>query len=490
MNPVIPLRILSVASELYPLVKTGGLADVAGALPLALHRQGMAVRSLIPGYPAVLHRLDDAQPVHVFDHLFGGPARLLAATAATGLDLLVLDAPHLYDRPGNPYRRESGEDWPDNAPRFAALSRVAAEIGRGCLPSFVPDILHAHDWQAGLAPAFLHYAGGKRPGTVMTVHNLAFQGSFPPWLLGELGLPPQAYAIDGVEYYGGIGFLKAGLWAADRITTVSPSYALEIQTDSGGMGLGGLLRQRAGVLSGILNGVDEAVWDPATDPHLAATFTPLTAGTARAANKAALQRHFGLPMDPQRMVFGVISRLEWQKGLDLLLDCLPALLESGAQLVLLGAGDPGLQAGFVAAQQAHAGRVGVRIGYDEALAHQIQAGSDAILVPSRFEPCGLTQLCALHYGAMPVVARVGGLADTVIDANEAALAAGVATGLQFQPGSSDHLAEAIRRATALWRDRAVWQRLQENGMLAPVGWDGPAHRYAALFQGLIEERNR
>jgi len=483
-----PLRVLSVASELYPLIKTGGLADVAGALPLALRHEDMDVRTLIPGYPAVLHRLDDAQPVHSFDNLFGGQARLLAATAAMGLELLVLDAPHLFDRPGNPYRRESGGDWPDNPQRFAALSRVAADIGLGALPSFVPDILHAHDWQAGLAPAYLHYAGGPRPGTVMTVHNLAFQGGCPPSLLGELGLPPHAYAIDGVEYYGGIGFLKAGLWAADRITTVSPSYALEIQTDAGGMGLGGLLRTRAGVLSGIINGIDEDVWNPATDPHLAATYTPATCATTRAVNKVALQQRQGLEVDPRRMLFGVVSRLEWQKGLDLLLDRIPALLELRAQLVLLGAGDPGLQAGFLAAQQANPGRIGVTIGYDESLAHQIQAGSDALVVPSRFEPCGLTQLCALHYGAVPVVARAGGLADTVIDANEASLAAGVATGLQFQPDSGDQLAAALGRAAALWHDRPAWQRLQQNGMAAPVGWTGPARHYAALFRALAEER--
>ena len=483
-----PFRVLSVASEAYPLIKTGGLADVAGALPLALHREDITVRTLLPGYPAVLQRLEDAQPVHAFDSLFGGSARLLAATTGTGLDLLVLDAPHLYDRPGGPYRRDSGGDWPDNAQRFAALGRVAADIGLGCLPSFVPDILHAHDWQAGLAPAYLRYADRRGPGTVMTVHNLAFQGGFPASLLSQLGLPPAAFAVEGVEYYGGIGFLKAGLWAADRITTVSPGYAQEIQTDAGGMGLGGLLRDRSSVLSGILNGIDEDVWNPATDPHLAVPFGPEDCVAGHAANKAALQQRCGLSADPGRPLFGVISRLEWQKGLDLLLDALPALLAAGAQLVLLGSGDPGLQNGFVAAQQAHPDRIAVTIGYDEPLAHQIQAGSDALLVPSRFEPCGLTQLCALRYGAVPVVARVGGLADTVIDANEAALSIGVATGVQFPPGSSGALGAAIVRTAGLWRDRAVWHRLQRNGMAAPVGWAGPARRYAALFRALAEER--
>ena len=482
-----PIRVLSVASEIYPLVKTGGLADVVGALPGALRREDVAVHTLVPGYPGVLQRLDSPQPVRNLDHLFGGPARLLAATTQ-GLDLLVLDAPHLFDRPGGPYQSATGMDWPDNALRFAALGRAAAEVGHGRLPGFLPDIVHAHDWQAGLALAYLHYAGGRRPGLVMTVHNLAFQGQFPADLLPVIGLPPESYAVDGVEYYGSIGFLKAGLWCADRITTVSPGYALEIQTDAGGMGLGGLLRTRAGVLSGILNGIDDTVWNPGADPYLARTYDAATAAAGHAANKAALRQRFGLDPGAERPLFGVVSRLEWQKGLDLLLDCLPALLATGAQLVLLGSGEPRLQAGFLAAQQAHPERIGVTIGYDEALAHQIQAGSDAILVPSRFEPCGLTQLCALRYGAVPVVARVGGLADTVIDANEAALAAGVATGIQFHPPSQERLAAALERTATLWRDQPAWLRLQQNGMAAPVGWTRPARQYADLFRRLLHER--
>jgi starch synthase len=481
-----PMQVLSVASEAFPLVKTGGLADVVGALPAALRRHDMRVRTLLPGYPAVLAALVDAQATGLRD-LFGGPARVLAGVAA-GLDLLVLDAPHLFDRPGSPYHQQPGVDWPDNALRFAALGRAAAQIGIGGLAGWQPDIVHAHDWQAGLAPAYLHYAGGRRPGTVMTVHNLAFQGQFPAGLLAVLGLPASAYAVDGVEYYGSIGYLKAGLWAADRITTVSPSYALEIQTDTGGMGLGGLLRSRAATLSGIRNGIDETVWNPAGDPFLPARFDAASCAAERPRNKAALQQRFGLAPDPAALLFGVVTRLEWQKGGDLLLDCLPTLLEIGAQLVLLGSGNAGLQAAFQAAQHAHPDRIGVTIGYDEALAHQIQGGSDAILVPSRFEPCGLTQLCALHYGALPVVARVGGLADTVVDANQAALEAGVATGVQFHPATAEALSAALRRVAALWREPDLWQRLQRNAMAAPVGWQGPAAQYAALFRALAAQR--
>ncbi len=480
------MRVLSVASEVFPLVKTGGLADVVGALPGALAPLGVKVRTLVPGYPAVVAKLERAKPMHRFGALFGGEARLLAA-AVGDLDLLVLDAPHLYDRPGNPYVDGSGRDWPDNAERFGALSKVAAEIGMGLLPRYRPHVVHAHDWQAGLAPAYLHYWGKGRPGTVMTVHNLAFQGRFPADMLGILGLPASALSVEGVEYYGGIGFLKAGLGLADRITTVSPTYAAEIATAEGGMGLGGLIRGRADVLSGILNGIEETVWDPATDPHLDAK----PSGTSlkwRRRNKEALASRFGLSASGGRLLFGVISRLSEQKGLDLLLAALPQLLALDADLVVLGSGDAALEQAFRSAAAGAPGRVGVVIGYDEALAHLIQGGSDALLVPSRFEPCGLTQLCALRYGSVPVVARVGGLADTVIDANEMALAAGVATGVQFAPVAREPLEHALRRTAGLWLQPKAWQQMQANGMAADVGWRRPAQQYAALYRSVLAER--
>ncbi|MFH5925568.1 glycogen synthase GlgA [Roseomonas xinghualingensis] len=479
------MRVLSVASECFPLIKTGGLADVVGALPAALAPEAVAVRTLLPGYPEVIARAGAAGPIHVFDDLFGddlfgGPARLLAVRMA-GLDLLILDAPHLYARPGGPYSDPQGRDWPDNPRRFAALSWAAAEIGRGALPGWVPQVVHAHDWQAGLAPAYLHYGAAARPGTVFTVHNLAFQGQCDASLLSALRLPREAWNIDGVEYYGSIGTLKAGLRLSDRITTVSPTYAREITTPAEGMGLDGLLRARSGVLHGILNGIDEAAWDPARDPHLAA---PFDAGhlEGRETNRMALRARMGLDGAPEALVVGVVTRLTGQKGMDLLLEALPALLGHGMSLALLGAGEPRLEAGFQAAAAAHPGRIGIRIGYDESLAHLIQGGCDALLVPSRFEPCGLTQLCALRYGALPVVARVGGLADTVIDANEAALAAGVATGVQFAPTTGPALESALARLAALWRDRGVWATTQANALHAPVGWARSAARYAALYR--------
>jgi starch synthase len=357
---------------------------------------------------------------------------------------------------------------------------MAAEIGQGALPSFVPDILHAHDWQAGLAPAYLHYANGPRPGTVMTVHNLAYQGKFPHEMLDTFGLPAQSFTIHGVEYYGTISFLKAGLQFADRITTVSPTYAIEIQGDEGGMGLGGLLRERTRVLSGILNGIDISVWNPETDPHIAARFSAKEL-ESRAANKAALQRRLGIDPSPDALLLGVISRLSWQKGLDLLLENLPTISNEGMQLALLGSGDPDLQDRYQAASRANVGRIAVLVGYDEALAHLIQAGADALVVPSRFEPCGLTQLCALRYGAVPIVSGVGGLADTVIDLERTDSAGGATTGFKFGPVTAENLAGALRRASNSFHDRHTWRGLQHNGMSTDVSWRHRASQYAALY---------
>lgn len=479
------LHVLSVASEAYPLVKTGGLADVVGALPHALAAEGIAVRTLVPGYPAVLAALGDATVVHAYDALMGGPVRVLAGRHA-GIDVLAIEAPHLYRRTGNPYVDAQGKDWSDNALRFAALARVGADIGRGAIARYRPDVVHAHDWQAGLTPAFLHYGDGPRPKTVMTVHNLAFQGQFPVALLPAIGLPPESFSVEGVEYYGGIGFLKAGLALADHITTVSPTYAAEIRSTENGMGLDGLLRLRSSAVSGILNGIDTAVWDPARDERIAATFD-IKRIKARAVNKAALQARLGLDLDPDALLIGVVSRLTWQKGMDLLHEVLPRLVHRGAQLALLGAGDAALESGFASAAREHAGRVAAMIGYDEGVAHAIQAGSDALLVPSRFEPCGLTQLCALRYGALPVVARTGGLADTVIDANEMALAAKAGTGVVFSPVTADALTAAIERTATLWSDRTTWRSLQRRAMATDVSWARPAAKYAALYRSLAAD---
>lgn len=477
------LQVLSVASEFYPFVKTGGLADVAGALPAALAREHVQLRTLLPAYPALRQALDTTPVLDLWD-LPGGPANVLQATSPSGAELLLLDAPQLFDRPGNPYHGPNGREWPDNPLRFASLARAADHLGRGALPGFTPDIVHAHDWQAALAPAYLALSGGNRPRTVLTIHNIAFQGVFPASLLSALHLPPESFKVEGVEFHDQVGFLKAGLYYADKITTVSPSYAREIQSVPEGNGLEGLLRTRGADLVGILNGLDTKVWDPGGDPNLPQRYdADEPAGKALA--KRALQMQLGLAQDPTSLVFAVISRLTDQKGLDLVLEALPAIRAHGGQLALLGTGEPGLERGFRAAALADPKSIGVRIGYDEKLAHIIQAGADAILIPSRFEPCGLTQLAGLRYGTLPVVTRVGGLGDTIIDANEAAMADGVATGFVAQTASSAALEATLARVFALWDDQDAWLSMRSRAMTRRVGWAGPARRYRALYDGLL-----
>ncbi|MBJ6122151.1 glycogen synthase GlgA [Sphingomonas mollis] len=476
------MRVLSVASEAYPLIKTGGLADVVGALPAALADQDVATTTLLPGYPALAPTMAAGCAIHEWPDLFGTEARLIEA-GLDGHPLLILDAPALFDRDGGPYGDATGRDWDDNWRRFAALARAAADIADGAVKGHRFDILHAHDWQAGLAPAYVR-ALGAPVKTVMTVHNIAFQGRFDLSLFPALGLPDWMASIHGVEYYDGISYLKAGLQAADAITTVSPTYAREIRDPAFGMGLEGLIASRAADVSGIVNGIDPAVWNPATDAALPAPYTADTLAD-RAANRAAVDDRFGLaPGDGP--IFTVVSRLTWQKGMDVLAAILDDLVAAGGRLALLGSGDRPLEAAFLAAADRHPGRIGVRIGYDENLSHLLQGGADAILIPSRFEPCGLTQLYGLAYGCVPVVARTGGLADTVVDANEAALAAGVATGIVHDGVTPDALLHAIRRAIALHAQPDAWKRLQTNGMNADFSWRESGRRYARLYHDLME----
>lgn len=481
------MQVLSVASEFFPLIKTGGLADVAGALPGALAAEHVEMRTLLPGYPSVLGSPARSTAVATFDDLFGGKATLRATDhSSNAAPLLILDAPHLYDRPGNPYLGKDGRDWPDNHFRFAALSWIASRIGLGLIEGWRPDVIHGHDWQAGLTPVYLQ-GEAARPATLLTIHNLAFQGIFRADLLEPLRLPPASYSIEGVEYYGQISFLKGGLTTSDHLTTVSPTYAREICTPSFGAGLDGVLRQRRGVLTGITNGIDTEIWNPETDANITAHYGSATL-EAKTANKAALQQRFGLHADGKALLFCVVSRLTSQKGFDLLLGALPSILGSGGQLCLLGSGDAGLEAAYLAAARAHPGQIGVVFGYDEALAHKMQAGADAIIIPSRFEPCGLTQLYGLRYGTLPIVARVGGLADTVIDANQAALLDGVATGFQFRADDAADLQIALERAFALYADAEAWRAVQRHAMGRKVDWSVAAKTYAALYRRIADER--
>lgn len=479
------MRVLSVTSEAAPLIKTGGLADVAGALPAALAAHGVAVTTLLPGYPKVMASLGKVRAVHKWDDLLGTPARLVKGALAGGHLLLALDAPALFAREGGPYADAAGRDWEDNWRRFAALARAAADLAGGAVKGQRFDLVHAHDWQTGLTPAYLAFGGVAVP-SVMTIHNMAFQGYFPAEVFPALGLPPAAWSVDAVESYGGVGFLKAGMQLASAITTVSPTYAREIRSVEFGMGLEGIVLARSNRVHGILNGIDTAEWNPATDAHLAARFTPGKLAE-RTKNKRALEQEFALePGDGP--LFIIISRLTWQKGMDLLPDVLDHLVGIGGRLALLGKGDAAIEAALHHAAARHPGRVSVRIGYDEALAHRMQGGGDAILIPSRFEPCGLTQLYGLAYGCIPVVARTGGLADTVIDANPAALAAGVATGVQMNTANPEALAMAVSRTVELYADARTWKRVQTNAMKADFSWSASGGTYAALYRQLIEEQ--
>jgi starch synthase len=478
--------VLHVVSELYPFAKTGGLADVAAALPAALRDASVDARVIVPGYPAMLDALQTADSVWRSEDLFGGgPARLLSGfLAGTEVPAHVLDCPGLYRRPGGPYQDGSGRDFPDNARRFAALGWVAAELAFFSAEKWRVDVLHSHDWQAGLAIAYAKLRGKGRNACVATIHSLAYPGSFPRELLHELGLPPEAYAIEGVEFFGRLSFLKAALHYADRITTVSPTYAREIQEDGLGGGFEGLLRARSANVSGILNGVDYRHWDPATGLHLPRRYDAKDL-RGKAFCKAALEKRLGLVANPHAPLYGVVSRLVWQKGIDWVIQILPWLVSRGARLAVLGSGDPALASALQDLARAHPDHVAVTLGYDESLSHLMQAGSDGLLVPSRTEPCGLTQLYALRYGTPPIVRRTGGLADTVVDATETAKRARAATGFSFDAATAAGLKGALERALDSYDNSLEFRQIQRAGMKADFGWEGPAQRYAALYEELV-----
>ncbi len=477
------MRILHVVSEAYPLVKTGGLADVAGALPAAQRRLGLDARLLIPAYPDALRRLDpEGPPVELGELLAGtGTARLLPGRMpGSGVPVWLLACPSLYQRPGGLYLDARGRDWPDNHLRFGLLGRAAARLADPDAPAgWRCEIVHAHDWHAGLAPAYLALRPGSRPATVMTVHNFFFSGKFALAAAALLGLPGACVQPEGVEFYGSLSFLKAGLYYADRITTVSPTYAREIQTPEGGMGFDGLLRKRSAHLRGILNGIDEELWDPARDPLLAAPFDAQQI-EEKATNKAALQRGLDLSESPRTFLAGVVGRLTEQKGIDLVVAALPELLGLGAQVAVLGSGDRVLERALAKAARTHPGRVAVRIGYDESQAHRFQAGCDLFLMPSRFEPCGLTQMQAMRYGTPPLARRTGGLADTVVDVSEW----GRGTGFLFEEISPEALVASFRRARERYSARKTWRSLQRRCMVQRFSWEVSARRYQELYQEL------
>ena len=473
-----PLRILFVTSECTPLSKTGGLADVSAALPAALRTLGADVRVLVPAYGAAA-----APPAHPLGTL---PAQgnfpraaIVETRLPNGVPAMQVVCPQFYARNGGPYQNSEGADWPDNALRFGLLSRAAALAAMGALPDWTPDVIHCNDWQTGLAPTYLRYMPGARAATVFTIHNLAFQGIFPAQAIDALGLPAASFTVDGLEYYGQLSCMKGGIAYADAITTVSPTYAAEIQAEEHGAGLHGLLQHRRAHLSGILNGIDTAAWNPARDPYLARNYGPSTLAD-KTHNKRAVQLRAGLPTVNQPLL-ATVTRLTEQKGIDWLIDIAPVLAARGLQLMVLGRGEPQYERALAALAAAHPGNVAVTLDFDEPFAHLLEAGADIFLMPSRFEPCGMNQMYSQRYGTVPVVRATGGLADSVQDA-----AKPDGAGFVYAEASAAALLAAIDRALLVYADRMTWRRLQLNGMRRDFGWQASAARYLEIYRRISD----
>ena len=470
------MKVLFATSELADFVKVGGLGDVSSGLPRALRRHGVDVRILLPAYPQVIAKAGD---ITVVAHLPGSagiePCCIGETRLPDGIVLYVVLAPSLYQRGGTPYCRPDGRDWPDNDLRFARLSLAAAQLAQG-LPElgWLPDILHLNDWPGGLAPAYLRWADARVP-TVQTIHNIAYQGLFPRNRLGRLGIPERAFDINGVEFHGRLSFLKAGIYYASHVTTVSPTYAREITTEALGAGLHGLTSGIAaeGRLSGVINGIDDT-WDPGRDPHLPHHFE--AEDMAGKASMAELIRTALCLAPSDGPLFGVVSRLVHQKGLDIVCDAAREIVCEGGQLAILGLGDPETEHMLSRMARCHRDHIGLLIGFNEPMARRIVAGSDFCLMPSRFEPCGLTQMQAQRYGTLPIAHATGGLADTIDDGE---------TGFLFSELSSGGLLSACQRALEVYEDTDALTEMRQTAMGRSFHWSGAAQEYLALYARLI-----
>jgi starch synthase len=485
MTPASP-KVLFATSEVHPLIKTGGLADVSGALPTALHALGVDIKILIPGYRQVVDKCQHATPFAQLPNPFApGEVQILEARLPdTNVSVLIVAYDAFFNRKGGPYQTASGGDWPDNALRFGLLSYVAAWLGSDRNTSaWQPDIVHCNDWQTGLAPAYLRFWPGRKPPSIMTIHNLAYQGVFGAEMVTALHLPPASFKIQGLEYYGNLSFLKAGAFYSDRITTVSPTYAREIQQETLGFGMHGLLHERRAILSGIINGIDTQEWDPQHDPYLAKCYSAKRLDY-KAQNKAALQQALGLDLEPHAPLVAIVSRITYQKGSDVTMGVMHDLARDGVQFTLLGTGDKVMELAFVELGYAHPGRISINIGYDENLSHRIEAGADMFLMPSRYEPCGLNQMYSQRYGTPPIAHATGGLSDTIVDATAENLAAGLATGFLFSAMNRSACADTLRRAIALYRDPKAWRRLQIAALGRDFSWEKSAQEYLTLYRSL------
>ena len=484
------LRVLFATSEVFPLIKTGGLADVSGSLPAALQHLGVDVRILVPGYPSVLSQLEHIKTIAQIGNLpVVGHAQLLLGTIKeTRVKVMVIKAPSLYERAGGPYADANGMEWLDNPTRFGVLSKIAAILSGANSPikDWTPDIVHCNDWQTGLAPAYMKLLEKTQAKSMISLHNMAFQGCYAPSWLPTLNLPSTHFTLEGFEYHGQLSFLKAGIFYADSITTVSPSYAQEIQTPAFGFGLEGLLSKRGDEIKGILNGIDAKEWNPKTDTHLAQQYS-VNQLSGKAEVKRALQEKLGLTVDANAPLLGVVSRLTHQKGLDMLVPIVPQLLALGCQIVLLGGGESELENAFRHLNNEHSTLMSVTIGYNEPLSHQIMAGSDMFIMPSRFEPCGLNQLYGLAYGTPPIVNATGGLADSVINTNIISYKNKTANGFVLSEASPASLLSCIKEALLIYKnDAAAWKQIQKNGMSQNLSWDKSALEYLAEYERMMQ----
>jgi starch synthase len=488
-NGSTPQKILFAASEAQPLIKTGGLADVAGSLPPALSALGLDVRLVLPAYPQAVERAIPLETVATFK--ISGlpePVRILEQRFEGRLHVYLVDAPSLFSRPGNPYVDASGHPWGDNAQRFALFCRAVVRIAMDQAGlGWHPDVVHCNDWQTGLVPALLAQEW-DRPATIFTIHNLSYQGLFDLSTFVQLLLPDQLWSPEGLEFHNMLSFIKGGLVFSDWLTTVSPTYAEEIRTSEFGYGLDGLLDHRADRLIGVLNGIDYQVWNPSTDRHIEQTYDA-SCFEKKQSNKLSLQQELGLTQDKEAMLFGNIGRMVEQKGIDLVIEIIPEIMQhEHIQLVILGSGDPGIEQALLKSAANYPGRMVVKIGYDEHLAHRIEAASDCFLMPSRFEPCGLNQLFSLRYGTVPIVSRTGGLADTVTDLTPASMLAETATGFVFDEPDAAALLEAIYRAVEFFQRPGVWwEKLATRGMKQDFSWDASAVNYLNIYRMAVNK---
>ena len=489
-------KILFISSEAQPLIKTGGLADVSGALPAALKAMRHNVRLMLPAYGEVLAKLDKPKTVAQL-HIPGlpGSVELLEDKLPTsGVKLLLVKYGPAYDRPGNPYVDPQGHPWPDNAERYALLARAATLVALNQAGlDWQPDVVHCNDWQTGLVPALLysesHTLQRPRPATIFTIHNLAYQGLFPQHVFNELALPQHLWSPSALEFHGQLSFIKGGIVFADRVNTVSPRYAEEIQTAEFGYGLEGLLQHRRSVLSGIINGIDDAEWNPETDPHIAAQYTAETLQNKKK-NKLDLQHYYKLPDDRDVMLLGFIGRLVEQKGVDLIIKAIKQCAGQAFQFVFLGSGNTKLEEELKQLAAANPDQIGVYIGYNEALAHKIEAGSDCFMMPSRFEPCGLNQLYSLRYGTVPIVTDVGGLSDTITDVRHSQRKKAQATGIKLSAINATALYDAFQQAYALYQQPEQWNTLIHNGMTQSFNWQTSAKHYLALYKTAAQQQTQ